>query len=72
MADHKDTMEYGSFIAKKRSKVVHLWTGYDTLCRLYSTDPRTNKDEWEFWTNNQGRPICSMCGNVAIRDRVPV
>ena len=63
----------GLFLAKKRkSNVVHFWTGTDTVCRQWSTGGIKNQDEYEVVTNTLGRDICHQCGEVAIRLRLDV
>ena len=47
----------------KRKAVAHMFTGGDTLCRMYSTGGM-NKIKMHLFTDQQGRELCSMCSNV--------
>ena len=63
----------GVYLAKKhKSKVVHFWTGTDTVCRQWSSGGMVNKDDYEIVTNTLGRDICHQCGIVAIKLRLDV
>jgi hypothetical protein len=63
----------GVYLAKKeKSKVVHFWTGADTVCRRYSTGEGFKEEDYEIVTNTLGRDICHQCAVVAIRDKLDV
>ena len=52
-------------VRKKKPKTRHIWTGYDTVCRMYSTGGlRKNSYKVE---KESDLPICTMCS-----DRKPV
>ena len=50
----------GLYLAKKKSKVVHLWTGSDTVCRMHSTGGMS-KHRKHILTSTNGKSICVMC-----------
>jgi hypothetical protein len=63
----------GVYLAKKeKSKVVHFWTGTDTVCRRYSTGEGFKEEDYEIVTNTLGRDICHQCAVVAIRDKLDI
>jgi hypothetical protein len=63
----------GVYLAKRiKSKVVHFWTGTDTVCRQWSAGAMARKDEYDIVTNTLGRDICSQCGARAIKLRLDV
>ena len=69
---NSEEMSTGVYLAKKRkSKVVHLWTGKDTVCRMYSTGG-IKSAEYEIITNTLGRNICTMCSQIAIKNKLNV
>ena len=61
----------GVYLAKKNSKVVHFWTGTDTVCRMYSTGGIKSQD-FDIVTTTLGRNICTQCGNVAVRLKLDI
>jgi thiamine biosynthesis protein ThiC len=50
-------------VRKKKAVTAHTWTGYDTVCRLYSTGGM-NKKRYEV-VSKSDLPLCTMCGNKA-------
>lgn len=68
-----DVPATGVYLAKKvKSKVVHFWTGTDTVCKRYSTSSGFKDEDYEIVTNTLGREICTQCGIVAVRDNLDV
>ena len=49
-------------IANKKARVAHLWTGSDTVCRMFSTGGMKKKG-YEVFPETGGLPICSLCEN---------
>jgi len=46
-------------VRKKKAKTRHIWTGYDTVCRMYSTGGlRKNSYKVE---KESDLPTCAMC-----------
>lgn len=64
---------YGTFLisTKKKNSAAHLWTGNDTVCRLYSTGGMSKKKKTVSLTAN-GKPICSLCLSVNSRSKNPI
>jgi len=53
---------------RKRSPIAHLWTGYDTACRQWSTGGIKAKKQYAVLPDNSGHfQICTMCAAVHIR-----
>lgn len=46
-------------VRKKNAKTAHIWTGYDTACRMYSTGGLQKKAYAV--VNESDLPACSMC-----------
>lgn len=46
-------------VRKKNAKTAHIWTGYDTACRMYSTGG-LRKKAYEV-VSKCDLPTCSMC-----------
>ena len=64
----------GLYLTKTRkTRVVHFWTGTDTVCKMYSTNPSwwTNPD-WVITTAVEDKTICTMCANVAVKLKLDV
>ena len=51
-------MEY--LIRSRKPKVIHIWNGKDTACRLYSTGGLV-KDRYIALSNPPNLPVCTMC-----------
>lgn len=51
-------------LQKNNPKVAHLWKGYDTACRMYSTGGLACR-KYEVKDSACGMKICTMCRNVA-------
>lgn len=45
---------------KGKSKVVHIWNGKDTNCRMYSTGGM-RQEKYHVVTELNGRKICELC-----------
>lgn len=41
--------------------VAHLWTGSDTVCRMYSTGGITRPSAFRVAETTEGRRICRLC-----------
>ena len=50
----------------KNKSVAHIWTGYDSACRMYSTGGLTKKKQI-ICSDTKGKPVCQMCKNVLDR-----
>lgn len=48
-------------VRKNKPRTAHIWTGFDTVCRMYSTGGM-NKKKYHVVEKND-LPICTMCGN---------
>jgi len=73
IVNNDPTPATGVYLAKKeKSKVVHFWTGTDTVCRRYSTGEGFKEEDYEVVTNTLGRDICHQCAVVAIRDKLNI
>lgn len=46
-------------VRKKKPKTAHIWTGFDTVCRMYSTGGLVKKSYQALMTTDL--PICAMC-----------
>lgn len=59
--------EWGEFMyllnPTKRKSVAHLWTGTDTVCRMYSTKG-LKEERQELTETTLGKRICTMCAIV--------
>lgn len=51
-------------VRKKNAKTAHIWTGYDTACRMYSTGGLRKKAYIAVATTDL--PICTMCENKKV------
>lgn len=51
------------FIKNKGKARAHLWTGTDTVCRMYSTGGLGRKADkrYSVQESTRGRYICTMC-----------
>ena len=56
-------------VRKKNAKTVHIWTGYDTVCRMYSTGG-LRKKAYEVVIKSD-MPICHMCKINSTKKIVP-
>ena len=52
-------IDVNGFLLGKR--VAHIWNGYDTACRMYSTGGITRKKRYHVSETNPGLPICGVC-----------
>lgn len=52
---------------KQQKTAAHLWNGWDTACRMWSTGGLRNKKAYTVHPDTGGRRVCSMCRNVAKR-----
>jgi hypothetical protein len=55
-------------VRKKNAKTAHIWTGYDTACRMYSTGGLRKK---AYEVVSMGKlppyiPVCTMCRNKPV------
>lgn len=48
-------------VRKKKASTAHIWTGFDTVCRMYSTGGMSKK-RYEVVAQSK-LPVCTMCGN---------
>lgn len=55
---------------KKPNGMMHIWTGSDTKCRMWSTGGIINKKKWAKTPEQSGR-ICKMC-EAAKNDPSPI
>lgn len=55
---------------KRPSGMMHIWTGSDTKCRMWSTGGIVNKKKWDKTPEQSGR-ICAMC-EAAKNDPEPI
>lgn len=64
----------GLYLTKiRKTKVVHLWTGTDTVCRMYSTNPSWWRNpDWVITTAVEHKSVCSMCADVAVKLQLDV
>lgn len=46
-------------VRKRKAKTAHIWTGYDTVCRMYSTNGLRKIAYMVVATSDL--PTCSMC-----------
>lgn len=46
-------------VRKKKAKTAHLWTGFDTVCRMYSTGGLRKKSYQAVAQSDL--PLCAMC-----------
>ena len=51
-------------VRKKNAKTAHIWTGYDTACRMYSTGGLRKKAYKVASTSDL--PVCTMCSNKPV------
>lgn len=49
----------------KLKNAAHLWTGEDTLCRMYSTGGLKLRRGYRITESAEGRRTCVMCQSVA-------
>ena len=47
-------------VRKGKPRVYHLWNGFDTVCRMYSTGGMSKK-KYQVVTNPESRSLCTMC-----------
>lgn len=55
----------------KRKSTAHLWTGSNTVCRMYGSGGM-NKRKQRLSATAMGKPICTMCLNVNSRSKKPI
>jgi hypothetical protein len=55
----------------KHKSSAHLWTGSNTVCKLYGTGGM-NKSRQMLSTTTRGKPICTMCLSVSGKINTPV
>ena len=48
---------------KKKKSVAHLWTGTDTVCRMFGTNGM-KKNRQVLSVDTKGKPVCHMCETV--------
>lgn len=51
-------------VRKKNAKTAHIWTGYDTACRMYSTGGLRKKAYKAVAATDL--PICTMCSEKKV------
>lgn len=56
-------------VRKKNAKTAHLWTGFDTVCRMYSTGGLRKKSYQA--VSKTALPICAMCGTNSKKEMLP-
>jgi len=56
-------------VRKKNAKTAHLWTGFDTVCRMYSTGGLRKKAYQA--VHKSDLPICAMCQNNSKKEILP-
>lgn len=56
-------------VRKKKAKTAHLWTGFDTVCRMYSTGGLRKKSYQAVAQTDL--PICTMCGTNSKKEMLP-
>lgn len=56
-------------VRKKKAKTAHLWTGFDTVCRMYSTGGLRKKAYQA--VHDSALPICTMCQSNNAKKMVP-
>lgn len=54
-------------VRKRKPRVAHIWIDTDTACRMYSTGGLMKK-KYIVAYGATSLPICTMCGNVMMRD----
>lgn len=50
---------------KGTKKAAHIWTGSDTLCKLWSTGGMRKSKGYSVHEDQQGLELCQMCLNVS-------
>lgn len=56
-------------ISKRKAKVAHIWTGTDTVCRMFSTGGM-NKSKY-IQAHASELPICQLCAkqNIEVKEK---
>lgn len=55
----------------KHKSAAHLWTGNNTVCKMYGTGGMTKSRQITSLTA-RGKPICTMCLSVNARSKNPI
>lgn len=58
-------------VAQGPNAKAHLWTGTDTVCRMWSTGGLDQR-LYRVTDNPKQRPTCTMCAAVQARDATPI
>lgn len=56
-------------VRKKNAKTAHLWTGFDTVCRMYSTGGLRKKAYHA--VHDSVLPLCAMCETNNAKKIIP-
>jgi len=49
---------------KGKNKAAHIWTGQDTVCRMWSTGGIDKRRAYDVFDESKGLRICHMCDQV--------
>ena len=60
-------MIYLTHSKAKKKYVAHIWTGKDTVCRMWSTGGLKKHMGWVHLDNPAGLKVCAMCRNVSLK-----
>ena len=55
---------------KKKKSVAHMWTGTDTVCKMFSTGGMKQKRQ-VVSEETKGKPLCHMCETVHNKEIEP-
>lgn len=53
---------------KGKNKAAHIWTGQDTVCRMWSTGGIDKRRMYDVHDDNKGLRICHICEQVHKRN----
>lgn len=52
---------------RKRKRRAHIWTGSDTVCRMWSTGGMRRRNRYEVKDEPGEHEICQICKSVSER-----